>query len=319
MKGPRNAEDRLSRLLVMLPWLMEQGEVPLVEVAARFDLTADQVQHDLELVAMCGLPPFVDEMIDVFVDDGLVFVGVPRLFTRPLRLTAPEGFSLLASARAAMELPGADRSGSLGRALDKLARALTDAGVDGAGSDDTAGVAIDMSRPEATDEVVEAVAAAAELTMLYYSPARDERAERIIVPRHVFVDAGNWYVVADDAKSNERRTFRIDRIDSVAPTGRVVPTTDPVDGPPGFFADAELPHATLRLAPAAQWILDRYPVGEVTQLNRPKGWIEVDVPVANERWLARLLIRLGPDVAVLSPKDAALQAADLAARMLARY
>tara|TARA_B110000908_G_C10174676_1_gene412629 strand:+ start:31 stop:309 length:279 start_codon:yes stop_codon:yes gene_type:complete len=92
-----------------------------------------------------------------------------------------------------------------------------------------------------------------------------------------------------------------------------------VDGPPGFFADAELPHATLRLAPAAQWILDRYPVGEVTRLNRPKGWIEVDVPVANERWLARLLIRLGPDVVVLSPNDAAQQAADLAARMLTRY
>ena len=114
MSGPRNAEDRLARLLVMLPWLMEVGEVPLAEVAARYDLTEAQVQTDLELVAMCGLPPFVDEMIDVFVDDGLVFVGVPRLFTRALRLTAPEGFSLLASARAAMELPGADPEGSFG-------------------------------------------------------------------------------------------------------------------------------------------------------------------------------------------------------------
>ncbi|MGK0477989.1 MAG: putative DNA-binding transcriptional regulator YafY [Ilumatobacter sp.] len=41
--------------------------------------------------------------------------------------------------------------------------------------------------------------------------------------------------------------------------------------------------------------------------------------MANERWLARLLIRLGPDVVVLSPNDAAQQAADLAARMLTRY
>ena len=90
MSGPRNAEDRLRRLLVMLPWLMEVGEGPLAEVARRFDLSEAQVQGDLELVAMCGLPPFVDEMIDVFVDDGMVFVGVPRLFTRPLRLTAPE-------------------------------------------------------------------------------------------------------------------------------------------------------------------------------------------------------------------------------------
>ena len=60
---------------------------------------------------MCGLPPFVDEMIDVFIDEGIVVVGVPRLFTRPLRLTAPEAFALLAAGRAAMELPGADPTG----------------------------------------------------------------------------------------------------------------------------------------------------------------------------------------------------------------
>jgi len=96
MSGPRNAEDRLRRLLVMLPWLMEVGEVPLADVARRFNLSETQVQSDLELVAMCGLPPFVDEMIDVFVDDGMVFVGVPRLFTRPLRFTSttpPESLS----------------------------------------------------------------------------------------------------------------------------------------------------------------------------------------------------------------------------------
>ena len=57
---------------------------------------------------MCGLPPFVDEMIDVFIDDEMVYVGVPRLFTKPLRLTAPEGFALLTAGRAAMQLPGAD-------------------------------------------------------------------------------------------------------------------------------------------------------------------------------------------------------------------
>ncbi len=145
VSGPRNAEDRLRRLLVMLPWLMEVGEVPLAEVARRYDLTEAQVQQDLELVAMCGLPPFVDEMVDVFVDEGMVYVGVPRLFTRPLRLTAPEGFTLLAAGRAAMELPGADPDGPLGRGLDKLAAVLGEAGLAG-GSDDTRRCR-DRSRP----------------------------------------------------------------------------------------------------------------------------------------------------------------------------
>ncbi len=153
VSSPRNAEERLQRLLVMLPWLMEVGEVPLADVARRFDMTEADVQKNLELVAMCGLPPFVDEMIDVFVDEGIVYVGVPRLFTRPLRLTAPEGFALLASARAAMELPGADAMARSVVGLAKLAAVLDDVGLDT--GDVTAGVAVDLDRPEITDDLAE--------------------------------------------------------------------------------------------------------------------------------------------------------------------
>ena len=104
-RSERAAESRLSRLLVMLPWLMERREVPLAEVAATFRMTPAEVEAELELAAMCGVPPFVDELIDVFIDDETVFVGVPRLFTKPLRLTAPEGFALVTAGRAAMQLP----------------------------------------------------------------------------------------------------------------------------------------------------------------------------------------------------------------------
>ncbi len=317
MSGPRNAEDRLRRLLVMLPWLMEVGEVPLAEVARRYDLTEAQVQKDLELVAMCGLPPFVDEMVDVFVDEGMVYVGVPRLFTRPLRLTAPEGFTLLAAGRAAMELPGADPDGPLGRGLDKLAAVLGEAGL-GGGADDTAGVVIDLARPAIADDLAEAAAVGRELSISYYTPARDEVAERVIVPRHVFVDSGNWYVVADDDRSGQRRTFRIDRIESAVPTGVVIGADDTVAAPDRFFVDAEVPRASIRLGPPAQWVVEEYPVDDVTELADPPGWIEVRLPISSERWLAKLLIRLGPNAVALDPGAAAV-AGELARRVLAGY
>lgn len=317
MSGPRNAEDRLRRLLVMLPWLMEVGEVPLAEVARRYDLTEAQVQQDLELVAMCGLPPFVDEMVDVFVDEGMVYVGVPRLFTRPLRLTAPEGFTLLAAGRAAMELPGADPDGPLGRGLDKLAAVLGEAGLAG-GSDDTAGVVIDLARPAIADDLAEAAAVGRELSISYYTPARDEVAERVIVPRHVFVDSGHWYVLADDDRSGQRRTFRIDRIESADPTGVVVGADDTVVAPDRFFVDADVPRTSIRLGPPAQWVVEEYPVDDVTELSDPPGWIEVRLPVSSERWLAKLLIRLGPNAVALDP-EAAATAGELARRVLAGY
>jgi len=317
MKSPRNAEERLQRLLVMLPWLMEVGEVPLADVARRFDMSEADVQKNLELVAMCGLPPFVDEMIDVFVDEGIVFVGVPRLFTRPLRLTAPEGFALLASGRAAMELPGADERGPLGRGLAKLAAVLDDAGLDT--GDVTAGVAFDMDRPAITDDLAEYAATGTEIVIDHYSPDRDEVTQRTIVPRHLFVESGRWYVVADDDRSGERRTFRIDRIERLEPTGNQVPTEEYVTAPAGFFIDADVPRAVIRLAPRARWITEEYPVDTVTELDAPTGWVEVRLPVANQRWLHRLLIRLGPNAVLIEPTSAADDAVILARQMLAGY
>jgi proteasome accessory factor C len=317
VSGPRNAQDRLRRLLVMLPWLMEVGEVPVAEVARRYGLTELEVQEDLELVAMCGLPPFVDEMIDVFIDDGIVFVGIPRLFTRPLRLTAPEGFTLLAAGRAAMELPGADPSGPLGRGLDKLAAALGGVGLAETGADnDATGVVVDLTRPEHADTVAEAAAVGRELVIEYYTPSRDEVSERTVVPRHVFVDGGNWYALVDDGASGGRRTFRIDRIETVRATGRLVESDDVVEAPEKFFVDADVPRAVLRLKRPARWVVEEYPVDEVKE--RRNGQVEVRLPVSSDRWLAKLLIRSGPNAVLVEPAGWTV-ARELAEVMLARY
>ena len=312
--GRRPAEDRLRGLLVMLPWLMERGEVPLADVARHFRMPAEQVVADLELAAMCGLPPFVDEMIDVFIDDDTVVVGVPRLFTRPLRLTAPEGFALVAAGRAAMQLPGADPDGPLGRGLQKLAAALGDDGV-------VVDIPITPALEESIAVVTAAVRDAERLRVEYWTPSRDEVTARTITPRRVFNDRGEWYVVADDGRSGERRTFRIDRLESIEPTGEHDPAPDGDEveriGPPEWFADGGLPRVVLRLTAAARWVVERYPVDDVTELRG--GGVRATFPVASQRWLERLLVRLGPEAEVIAPAEWGGLGAEVARRLLARY
>ncbi len=310
-RSTRPAEERLRRLLVMLPWLMERGEVPVSEAAERFDLSEVEVVKDLELVAMCGLPPFVDELVDVFIDDGVIWVGVPRLFTRPLRLNSVEAWELLAAGRAAMELPGADPAGPLGRGLAKLAEAL--------GDDDTSGVRIDLDRPRFTDELADAARSGAAMRIAYWSPSRDEVGERLVVPRQVFTDRGEWYVTADDDRSGELRTFRIDRIESIDPTGAIVaPGDEPLPTPGSWFADGGIPRATIRLAPPARWVAERYPIDEVGEPDA-EGWVTVRLPVASEQWFVRTLVRLGPDVEVVEPVEWRALARATARRVLERY
>ncbi len=310
--GRRTAEERLSRLLVMLPWLMEQGEVPLADVARRYGMSEGEVTRDLELAAMCGLPPFVDEMIDVFIDDDTVHVGIPRLFTRPLRLTAPEGFALVAAGRAAMQLPGADPQGPLGRGLAKLAAALGDDAV-------VVDLPVSPSLGATIEDLRDAITTAERVRVEYWTPSRDEVSARTITPRRVFNDRGEWYVVADDGRSGERRTFRVDRIEALERTGEhdaVEVAPEPV-GERDWFADAGLRRVTLRLSPGARWVVERYPVDDVVE--RRGGVVDATFPVASERWLERLLVRLGPEAEVRKPAEWRVLGRDAAARVLARY
>ena len=314
--GQRPAHVRLRRLLVMLPWLMERGEVSLAEMAAHFSLSEAEVVADLELAAMCGLPPFVDELIDVFIDEGMVVAGVPRLFLRPLRLTAPEGFGLLAAGRAAMALPGADLGGPLGRALDKLAAAL--------GDDGGEGVVVDLARTPTVDQAFAAVERGKRLQITYWTPARDEATDRVVSPLVVFSDGGHWYLLADDERSGSERSFRLDRVLSLEPTGIIdTPRAFTLPDPQRWFTDDPDIERVAFVVPNDQlWMIERYPSDSVVATEASDGspaWSTVIMPVTGEQWLRRLLLRLGPSVTVVSPERWTQLAADTARAVLARY
>lgn len=308
-RGPLPAQERLRRLLVMLPWLMERGEATVAELAERFGGSEASVIADLERASLCGLPPYVDELIDILIDDGVVTVGVPRLFTRPLRLTAPEGFSLLAAGNAALELQGADPEGPLGRALGKLAAAL--------GNPSSVTVAVD--RPPHLDVVRAAQERGERVVITYWSAGRDETSERTIDPHLVFTERGHWYVMADDSRTGQRRNFKIDRIVSASPTGEHFTRQDvavPIGG--DWFGQADdVQSVTLRLPADAAWVRDHYPVTSVT--TEDDGRLLVVLPVVHERWLARLLLRVGADAEVLEPAEWRDLAARTAAAVLATY
>jgi proteasome accessory factor C len=312
-RSERAAETRLSRLLVMLPWLMERRAVPLAEVAATFRMTPAEVESELELAAMCGVPPFVDELIDVFIDDETVFVGVPRLFTKPLRLSAPEGFALVTAGRAAMQLPGADPTSALGRGLAKLAAAL------GEDADDSA-LVVDLAATPMVEEFVAATKLVERLRIRYWTASRDETTDRELTPRRVFHERGEWYVAGDDHRSGEYRTFRIDRVESVEHTGTFDDAPD-ADSPPdssvAWAADGSLPRVTVRLRPLARWVVEEYPVDSSTELG--DGTIEARFAVVSERWLERLLLRAGTDAEVVEPATWRDLGRRAAARLLRRY
>ena len=253
---------------------------------------------------MCGLPPFVDELIDVFIDEETVFVGVPRLFTRPLRLTAPEGFALLAAGRAAMQLPGADPDSPLGRGLAKLAAALGEE----PDSDRRSSVDLrrrrsgrrvrrrDQTRRAAADPLLDSVARRGDGTG-DHPPPRVPRARRLVRRRPT--------IIAPESAARSASTG------SSAASGPGV-FGDPLDDPPdgrrcrdgsvAWSVDGSLPRVTLRLQPAARWVIEQYPVDSVVRADAAASSTRT-FAVTSERWLERLLCGPGPTPRCVEPAE----------------
>jgi len=319
---------RLKRVLALVPYIADHPGVSLEELASRFEVPIRDLEHDLELLWYCGLPPYTaDRLIDLEIVDGHVSVRFAEYFARPLRLTAAEGLSLLAAGRALLAVPGADPDGALATALDKLARVV------GAG----AGLAVDVGGAPHLEALRRAAEAGEQVEIDYYSFGRDALTTRIVDPRSVFHAFGQWYVDAYCHQAEADRLFRVDRVGAVRPLGthfeRATGPDDRSDGQsdqsdqsdssddavtgPVFRPRPEDTRVTVRLAPDADWVLEAYPT-EGARQERDGSWRVV--LVASERaWLERLLLRLGPAAEVLDPPEWRAAAAAAARRVLARY
>lgn len=308
MSPRRQAEDELTRVLALVPWIVAHPGVTKSEIAWRFGITVDQLEQDLWLLLMVGVPPYSPgDYIDVDPDAETVDIRLADYFTRPLRLSPAEGLALLAAGRALLAVPGSDREGPLATALAKLGGALE--GVD---------VAVTFGEPEFLGPLRRAAEEGRRVEIEYFSAGHDRVSSRAIDPGPPFFATGQWYTDAYCHERRDFRMFRIDRIRALTETGeRFSPTTerDPERGvyEPGPN-DTEV---TIRLAPEAAWVIETTPTQRVVE--RSKGRLDVTLSVSGHAWLERLLLQLGPSVRVIAPRTAGDLAARAAARVLGRY
>jgi proteasome accessory factor B len=118
--------------------------------------------------------------------------------------------------------------------------------------------------------------------------------------------AGHWYLVGFDHEREEARSFRLSRFTTDltdAGEGSEPPegfrATDLVTSGPWTAAGEQ--RATIALSPDIAWWATGSLVGARQVRTRDDGWVEVTVPVADERELAPIVIQFGPDAVVVDP------------------
>jgi predicted DNA-binding transcriptional regulator YafY len=310
MSRRAEAAERLRLLLAIVPWLLTEGGAPLSEVAHRSGLPVAEVVEMLELAACCGLPPYSpDRLLELIVEDDRVEAFPGSHLTRPVRLSAEEGLAVAASGRAILAVPGADPSGSLARAVEKLEAVL--------GSR----VEVELDEPDHLPEVRDAALAGERVELDYYSASRDELTTRRVDPIRLFSEEGHWYLEAHCHLSDDLRHFRVDRIRDVRRTGEpadVSPSygTGATDGPV-FIPGPGSQVVRLRLHPEGRWVVESVPTLHVEEDG--DGRLEVTLAVGGRAWLERLLLRLGPGAELLDPPDLVDTRREAARRVLSRY
>ena len=313
---------RADRLVALLALLQTRGQMTASEVAAELEVSERTARRDLEALAMAGIPIYSQQGRN----GGWRLLGGGR--TDLSGLTSAEARALFLVAG-----PSSSATPEVRAALRKLVRALPEPFRESAQAASNA-VVVDPvgwgrtvpSRPTPPhlDAVQAAVVDGVQLRLGYV--ARDGAATtRVVHPLGLACKVSTWYVIADTDAG--LRTFRVERITSVAPTG------DKVVRPDGFDLDAAWRMVTENVERSwatftARGTADAAMLGILRGILGPRlrigpavgdGRVEIEVASSNVEALVGEIAGFGASVELVEPAEVRARLRTVAAELAAVY
>jgi len=302
VRGP-STSSKIERLLAIVPWVVERGGATVADIAERFEMRPAAV-YDLLLAAMCyevvGAGAYENLGIVVFGDNGnegdagdaWVHVEPGAMLDRPLNLSVPQAFGILVAGQSALALRGADRSGALATALDKLRQAYGE----------RVRVSVDLPLPRSLPTLREALRTRTTVAIQYFTPNTDEVSERRVDPLEVSLHDGHWYLRGWCHLRRDLRLFRVDRIeecsDTAEPHHRTTEVREAVSVAPA--ESDETTDVVLSIPRSDLWRVEAYPSREVI----PDGdRCTVTYAIRSPWVLSQMLLRLGTDTRIVNAAE----------------
>lgn len=295
---------RADRLVAILLMLQRRGRVTAAEVAEELEVSERTARRDLDALGTAGLPVYSQQGRHGgwFLAGGgrTDLSGLSAGEIRALFLTAGPSLGVSPDLRAALR--------KLSRALPEHFRTAAESAstavvVDPAGWDGTPRSRRD---PRWLTEVQSAVIDSSEIELGYVS-RQGESTTRLVHPLGLAVKGSAWYLLADTERG--RRTFRVDRVRDVRPTGRIRKRPDGFDLAEvwkevvGELDEQRTPfrahaHVDPDSVDLLRWVLGRrVSIGPPTE----DGSIEVELRGHTERSLAGEIAGFGASIRVLDP------------------
>ena len=314
MPDGTRAEDRLERLLHVLPAAGRAGGARLEDLAAALGTTEKRIVEDLGHVTDRAYyhPGGWPDDVSILLEGGRVRVQHASGLERPMRLSPKETLCLALALRgtgAASHVSSAERRTALLRRAERYL-GCSPVAEDGSLLPDPVHADDDAPDPAGIRETLLAAARDRRACAIVYAKASATDMDARLIHPYALVHAeGAWYVVARCAVKDGMRVFRVDRILEAADTDTSF------EIPAGFdaadFIDASRVYRAasdtevrVRYSPRiARWVRERAHGWPGGCQEEDDGAVVVCHHVADPHWVVTHALTYGPEAEILEPEE----------------
>ena len=281
-----NAAQRALRTMDLVPYILENPGISTIDLAAKFSVTQKQIEKDLQLIFLCGLPGYTPyELIDLTFEDGIVSIIEPQVLTKPRNFSSNEMVVIKLGLEILREINVNEPN-----KLDKISTLLQK--VHRETDQDSVLLAKEISSSPYYSVINTAISQRKQLSIEYQSVSKDQLSTRLIVPYNISMLNGNLYLSAYDMDRQSDRVFKLDLI-SKCEIGEsteldLVKSTS-IDQIVELMVDVKLTN-----------FIERNTSIIVDQRLTADG-IKVTLKVNNLEWISRAVISYAPNITVISP------------------
>jgi proteasome accessory factor C len=299
-----NAANRALRTMDLIPYILENPGVSIGKLAKQFSVTEKQIESDLQLVFMCGLPGYTPyELIDLIFEDGVVSIIDPQVLDKPRRFTKSELVVIALGLQLLGELSTSD-STRLSK-IKLLSNKITQLG----GSNSII-FAPSSSKSPFVEVISMAITNKKSLTMQYQSLVKDEISIRTVFPHNLYFMNGNLYLSAMDLAAKADRVFKVELI-------KTCEVGDDISSEVVNDNNSTL-EVVLEVQKTYKNFIERNS-SIITAVEEQKNCFRVHLKLSNLEWLKRSILSNSPGIKVISPSLLAQEVSALATSLLASY
>ncbi len=298
------AAVRALRSMDLIPYVLENPGVSIAELSARFSVTQAQIESDLQLVFMCGLPGYTPyELIDVAFEDGVVSIIDPQVLDKPRKFSSNEIVVIALGLKILIDINQTNTTAltKLKQLSDKIAKL---------GSNKSILMTGDVSAFPFFEIISKAISEQRVLDLQYHSLIKDQITQRLVLPEKLYFLNGRLYLSALDIDIDSDRVFKVDLIKECKIGERVA-------GKKVLESSTET-IVILDVQKSNRNFIERNS-SIITAMQQNGDLTRVHLQVSNLEWIKLTVLSNAPGITVVSPEPLANAVKQSARDLLALY